>query len=174
MGIGKNAIVSPLRWQFSVSSTLYLAVVVALASGWLLDRMRLNRHLELTESRYEKKIDRLHLGLTVQQDAITLANIYREHQISGQGEFLMYLQGTMIGQILQIYAAKSQVNEVELTDSDSRTLARKLVTLLGCETSEEFLEKATQLGFKESDFLLTYNPRPNELDEFYRFLGFDD
>lgn len=164
-----NKTTSPFR--FRLSSVLSFVVVVALVSGWLQDRTRLKRHSMAVESRCESRIDRLHLGLSVRQDALTFASIYRENQKMEHTEFSRYLQGALVATILQLFAVRDRVDEIELDDCDAKTLARNLVTLLGCESSSDFLEKANGLGFKESDFLLTYAPLPNELDELYSFIG---
>ena len=49
--------------------------------------------------------------------------------------------------------------------------ARKIVSLLGCKSSEDLLVVANELGFAEVDFLYSYEPTPGELEDFYNFLG---
>jgi len=73
--------------------------------------------------------------------------------------------------VIQLFAVRDRIDELELDDSDAKDLVRELMDLLDCETANDFITLANQIGFKENDFLLTYNSTPEELAKFYRFIA---
>jgi hypothetical protein len=169
----KKALLPVSKFRFGLSSLMWSACMIALALGWYLDQVRLNSSLASVQMMHERRIDRMSMGFFTSGGAVTIANIFREHQKMDHDEFDRYLRGTVVATVIQLYAVRDRVDEVELDGADAGQQARELVTLLGCKSSSEFLAEAEDLGFMEEDFLYTYNPKPGEIEDFYKFLGTD-
>ena len=156
------------RFNSRFSPLLCIVVLAGVLCGWLLDRSQFERRAADIEMRYERRIDRMYLGLGSLDEARTFASIYRRHQDLQQAAFSRYMQSTAVLEIVNLFNFRDRINELD--DEDATDVARRLLGLLGCEDLDGFLKKAKRHGFTEEHFLYTYEADPKSLEAFYGFI----